>query len=141
MTTEQIKLVKRTWRVFMHVSPATLGELFYSKLFSDNPSLRKIFPGNKLQQYQKSIDTLNAIVMRLDKPDELTEEVAAMARRHLHHGARLVHYKLAGSALLWTLQKGLGEDWNDDVQHAWTACFTVLANTMMNTASFAENAG
>ncbi len=124
----------------MHVSPATLGDLFYSKLFADHPSLRKMFPGNMLQHYQRSIDMLNAIVMRLDKPDQLTEEMAAIAQRHGYYGTRPVHYKLVGNALLWTLQKGLGEDWNEEVYNAWVACYNMLVNTMVNTR-FAENAG
>lgn len=130
MTTEQILLVKKTWKVFRGISPETVGDLFYSKLFADNPSLRKMFPANMQQQYQKLIDMLNAIVIRLDKLDELTEEIAAMAQRHVGYGVRPAHYKLVGSALLWTLQKGLGEDWNDEVKDAWIKCYTTLSDTM-----------
>lgn len=130
MTTEQILLVKKTWKVFRGIRPETVGDLFYSKLFADNPSLRKMFPANMQQQYQKLIDMLNAIVIRLDKLDELTEEIAAMAQRHVGYGVRPAHYKLVGSALLWTLQKGLGEDWNDEVKDAWIKCYTTLSDTM-----------
>jgi len=41
-------------------------------------------------------------------------------------------------ALLWTLDKGLGKDWTKDVEDAWVACYTILADTMIN-ASSVEN--
>jgi nitric oxide dioxygenase len=139
MTNEQIQLVKKTWRVFRGISPATVGDLFYSKLFADTPSLRKMFPADMQQQYQKLIDMLNAIVTRLDKLDELTDEIAAMAQRHVGYGVRPGHYKLVGNALLWTLQKGLGEDWNEEVKNAWTTCYKIIADTMINSANLSKN--
>jgi hemoglobin-like flavoprotein len=141
MTSEQIQLVKKTWKVFRGISPATVGDLFYSKLFTDNPSLRKMFPTNMQQQYQKLIDMLNAIVMRLDKLDELTDNIAAMAQRHNEYGVRPAHYKLVGAALLWTLQKGLGDDWTAEIKNAWTTCYNLLANTMINSSSLNEKTG
>jgi nitric oxide dioxygenase len=135
MTSEQILLVKKTWKAFRGISPATVGDLFYSKLFTDNPALRKMFPTDMQQQYQKLIDMLNAIVVRLDKLDELTEEIAAMAQRHVQYGVRPAHYKLVGTALLWTLQKGLGNDWNEEVKNAWATCYKILADTMINSSS------
>jgi hemoglobin-like flavoprotein len=142
MTNEQIQLVKKTWRVFRGISPITVGDLFYSKLFTDNPALRKMFPANMEQQYQKLIDMLNAIVIRLDKLDELAEDIAAMAQRHVQYGVRPAHYKLVGAALLWTLQKGLGNDWTAEVKNAWTTCYTLLANTMIkSSSSFSEKNG
>jgi hemoglobin-like flavoprotein len=138
MTEVQIILVKKTWKAFRGISPTTVGDLFYSKLFSDNPPLRKMFPSNMEQQYQKLIDMLNAVVIRLDKLGELTEEIAAMAQRHVGYGVRPAHYKLVGNALLWTLQKGLGTDWNEEVKNAWVTCYKILADTMINSSSLAK---
>jgi hemoglobin-like flavoprotein len=135
MTSEQILLVKKTWRVFRGINPATVGDLFYSKLFTDNPALRKMFPKDMQQQYQKLIDMLNAVVMRIEKLDDLNEDIAAMAQRHVQYGVRPAHYKLIGIALLWTLQKGLGSDWNEEVKNAWATCYKILADTMIKSTS------
>jgi hemoglobin-like flavoprotein len=135
MTSEQILLVKKSWRVFRGISPATVGDLFYSKLFTDNPALRKMFPKDMQPQYQKLIDMLNAVVMRIEKLDGLNEDIAAMAQRHVQYGVRPAHYKLIGTALLWTLQKGLGSDWNEEVKNAWATCYKILADTMIKSTS------
>jgi hemoglobin-like flavoprotein len=131
MTDEQIQIVKKSWKKFRGVNPAVVGDLFYSKLFIDNPSLRKMFPSDMEKQYEKLIDMLNAIVIRLDKLQEMSVEIQAMAQRHVGYGVKPAHYKLVGNALLWTLEKGLGDDWTQDVKAAWTACYTLLADTMI----------
>lgn len=135
MTKEQIALVKKTWRMFRGLNPATVGDLFYSKLFADNPSLRKMFPSDMEQQYQKLIDMLNAIVSHLDRLDDMSEEIAEMAIRHSNYGVKSSHYSLVGNALLWTLQKGLGNDWNEEVKNAWTNCYVLLSDTMIKSTS------
>lgn len=131
---------KKTWKVFRGISPVTVGDLFYSKLFTDNPSLRKMFPTNMQDQYQKLIDMLNAIVMRLERLDDLREEIGLMAKRHAQYGVRPAHYRLVGASLLWTLQKGLGNDWNEEVKNAWNSCYQLLADAMINSSNLAKKA-
>lgn len=135
MTSEQIILVKKTWRNIRAIKPEIVADLFYSKLFADTPALRKMFPSKMQEQYQKLMDMLNAIVIRLDRLDELTEEIASMAQRHEGYGVRPAHYKLVGSAFLWTLQKGLGSEWTEEVKTAWTNCYQILSETMINAGS------
>jgi hemoglobin-like flavoprotein len=135
MTQQEIKLVKSSWAHFRHLKAETIADVFYSKLFLDDPSLRKMFPPNMESQYEKLILTLNIVVARLDKLDELTADVIALAVRHKEYGVTPEHYKMVGDALLWTLEKGLGDDWNADTEAAWTTCYTLLAETMINAAN------
>jgi hemoglobin-like flavoprotein len=131
MTEAQIILIKKTWKLFRDINPVLVGDTFYSKLFADNPGLRKMFPKYMNEQYKKLIDMLSVIVARLDHLDQLSEEIAAMARRHVHYGVKPEHYRFVGNALLWTLQQGLGTEWNKEVKDAWSACYTKLADTMI----------
>ncbi len=134
MTTEQIELVKHSWKMFRGIDPAVVGDTFYSKLFLENPSLRKMFPKNMEMQYRKLLDMLNLIVTRLDRMEEINDEIVAMAKRHINYGVRPGHYRLVGSALLWTLKQGLGRDWNEDLNEAWTVCYAKLSGTMISAA-------
>ncbi len=113
------------------INSRTIGDTFYSRLFHDNASLRKMFPADMEGQYQKLMDMLNAIVSRIDRLEEMSDEIAAMARRHAGYGARPGHYKLVGNALLWTLKQGLGSDWNPEVEQAWKECYGLLAGKMI----------
>lgn len=131
MEVSEIVLIKRSWRVFREMDPVIVGDVFYTKLFSYNKSLRRMFPSNMSQQYQKLMNMLSTIIARLDKGDELSGEINAMASRHVDYGVRPAHYKLVGNALLWTLQQGLGEDWTPEVERAWTKCYALLSESMI----------
>ena len=134
MTDAEIRLVKQSWRTLRAIDPGIVGDLFYSKLFMANPSLRNLFPKKMDEQYSKLMDMLSVIIARLDRMDELDDDIAAMARRHIQYGVRPAHYKLVGNALLWTLRQGLGQDWTLEVEQAWTKCYSNLADTMMRAA-------
>ena len=112
-----------------------LGDVFYTKLFYDNPELRKMFPHEMEEQNKKLIDMLNVIIERLENLDELKDEIIAVAKRHVDYGVKAEHYNMVGTALLWTLQKGLGKDWTDELKTAWINCYNVLSDTMITAAS------
>jgi hemoglobin-like flavoprotein len=133
----QVALIKKSWKALRGVDPKLIGDIFYSKLFADNPSLRKMFPQKMDEQYRKLIDMLSTIVARLDQLDALTDDITAMARRHVEYGVRPAHYRLVGNALLWTLKNGLGRDWTPETEEAWKKCYTILADTMINASSSA----
>lgn len=136
MTEEQIAIVKNSWKMFRGINTGLIGDVFYSKLFADNPSLRKMFPPGMEDQYKKLVDMLGTIVTSLERLDELTEEIAAMAQRHVQYGVRPEHYPQVGKALLWTLQQGLGRDWTPAAAAAWQECYTVLSAAMMSASNY-----
>jgi hemoglobin-like flavoprotein len=136
MTEQQMDIVKTTWKTLSGVSPALLGDVFYSKLFLDNPPLRQLFPKSMDEQYKKLMDTLSVIVARLERLDELKNDIAQLAKRHVGYGVRPAHYKMVGVALLWTLEQGLGRDWNDEVKESWEACYSIISETMISAGGY-----
>jgi len=136
LTTQQIQLIKRSWRSLHGIPQALIADMFYSKLFASNPRLRKLFPADMDQQYRKLIDMLNRIVVQLDEPDALEQEIAWMAQRHAGYGVKPVHYTLVGNALLWTLERGLGKDWNEQTAEAWKGCYQKMAGAMRRSCQY-----
>lgn len=130
MTKKEIDIVKKSWRKLKGINPILLGDVFYSKLFLLNPSLEKMFKSPKEIQSKKLVEMLHSIVLNLENLDGLTTEIEKMADSHQGYGAKPKHYKSVGEALIWTLANALGKDWNEEVQHAWIACYTILANKM-----------
>lgn len=139
ITEVQISLVKNTWKIFRNIDPLLVADVFYSKLFIQNPELRPMFTGDMHAQYRKLIDMLGIIVARLDRLDLLTEDIVAMARRHTAYGVRPEHYKMVGEALIWTLKQGFGRDWNAPIEEAWLNCYRTLSDTMI--AASTDKAG
>jgi hemoglobin-like flavoprotein len=131
LTSNQIQLVRHSWKSLRGIKPALIADIFYTKLFSENPRLRKMFPADMDAQYTKLMDMLNSIVIRLDRMDELSEDITAMAIRHRGYGVKLSHYKPVGDALLWTLQQALGRDWIPELADAWSTCYNTLTDIMI----------
>ncbi|SRR6266487_3832397 len=136
MTAEQISLVKQTWKIFRDINPTIIGDVFYSKLFVDLPQVKHMFKNSREEQSGKLIEMINIIVGRLDRLNELTEEIKQLALRHVDYGVKPSHYRSVGVALLWTLHQGLGRDWNKEVEAAWEACYKILSDTMINAAGY-----
>ena len=135
LTKKETALIKKSWSLLGKIDPVIIGDTFYSKLFFDNPELRKMFPEDMEGQYRKLVDMLNTIVARLEKIDELKGDIVAMAKRHEGYGVKPHHYNLVGRALLWTLQKGLGKEYTDEVRSAWVNCYAILSGTMITVTS------
>jgi len=79
-------------------------------------------------------------VAGLEDLDALVPAVKALGARHAVYGARPEHYQPVAEALLWTLDKGLGEAFTPDVKDAWTKVYGVLAATMHAGAAEASGA-
>jgi hemoglobin-like flavoprotein len=129
MTPMQRTLVKQT---FNQVAPIAeqAATLFYGRLFDLDPSLRSLFEVDLKEQGKKLMQMLTYCVSKLDVPDELLPAVRALGARHVNYGVEPRDYDTVASALLWTLEKGLGEGFTEEVKEAWAAVYQVLATTM-----------
>jgi nitric oxide dioxygenase len=70
----------------------------------------------------------------LDRLDQMLPAVRALGRRHAHYGVESEHYATVGSALVWTLQQGLGAAFTPALRSAWLEAYDLLAWTMMTAA-------
>ncbi len=111
------------------------ADLFYGKLFELEPALRELFPEDLTEQKRKLMTTLKVAVSSLDKPDALVPVVQDLGRRHKGYGVTDENYDTVASALLWTLEQGLGEQFSPDVEEAWIAVYGVLSGTMKAAAA------
>ena len=77
---------------------------------------------------------INTVVMSLDRLGSMLGAIEDLGRRHVAYGVTEAHYDTVGSALLWTLGKGLGEQFTAPVEAAWTEAYTTLASAMKQAA-------
>lgn len=129
MNQNQIQLVQDS---FAQVKPIAdiAADLFYDRLFTLDPGLRPLFKSNLGEQKHNLMTTLSFAVAGLNKPERILPAVRQLGTRHGGYGVQAHHYQTVGAALLWTLAQGLGEQFTPDVEEAWTAVYTLLAQTM-----------
>ncbi|MBB3697961.1 MULTISPECIES: globin family protein [Flammeovirga] len=137
ITSQQKKLVQNTFAMVAPISDKA-AEIFYTKLFELDPSLRPLFKTDIKEQGKKLMTMLAAAVNGLNDLDALVPVVQDLGRRHVVYQVEDKHYDTVAEALLYTLGVGLGDDWTDEVQEAWTTVYTVLATTMKEAAATVE---
>ena len=134
MTSNQIELIRRS---FAQVAPIadTAAALFYQRLFELDPALRPMFPPSLGEQGRKLLQMIGAAVGQLDKPQVLLPVLQNLGRRHTGYGVEERHYDTVGTALIWTLEQGLGAAFTAEVRTAWVALYTLVATTMKDAAA------
>jgi len=133
MNPEKIALVRNSWQKVLPIKAAAAG-LFYGRLFELDPSLRPMFKGDMAEQGAKLMTMLNMVVASLDNLGPLLGRVEELGRRHVDYGVTEAHYDTVGDALLWTLEKGLGEHFTPAVKSAWADAYGTLATVMKQAA-------
>jgi hemoglobin-like flavoprotein len=108
--------------------------IFYDRLFEIAPSVKPMFTGDMAVQRGKLMAMLGAVVNGLGNPESILPAGSALAIRHVGYGATAEHYPVVGSALLWTLEKGLGDAWTPEVADAWTTAYSTLSGYMISEA-------
>lgn len=139
ITPQQKELVQKTWVMVVPIAD-TAAELFYGRLFELEPEYKAMFKNDMTEQGKKLMKTINIAVEALDDVEPLIPVLKKMGADHAGYGVKDRDYNVVGASLLWTLEKGLGDAFTDEVKNAWGAVYEVLATVMKEGAAEAEKA-
>jgi hemoglobin-like flavoprotein len=133
MTPEQVQLIQQS---FAKVAPISeeAAALFYGRLFELAPAVKPLFRGDMKEQGRKLMATLAVVVNGLSNLEAVLPAASALAKRHVAYGVEAAHYQPVGAALLWTLERGLGEQWTPQLAAAWGAAYSTLSEFMIGEA-------
>ena len=129
MNREQISLVQESFQKVVPIADAA-ATLFYGRLFDLDPKLESLFKGDMVEQGRKLMQMLGVAVKSLDRLEQVLPAVCALGARHAGYGVRERDYDTVGRALIWTLKKGLGDDFTSEVEAAWVEVYAALAGVM-----------
>jgi nitric oxide dioxygenase len=134
VTPIQIQLVRDSWARVLPIQAAA-ADLFYARLFELAPETRPLFKRDIHAQGAMLMKMLDTIVASLDRLDTLLPVAGQLARRHVGYGVQPQHYDIVGTALVWTLEQGLGQDFTPQVRQAWLSAYSTLACAMQDAAA------
>ncbi len=138
MRPETERLVRESWAQFEPVAVESAA-FFYDKLFELDPEAQPLFAATDMvAQGHKVMRMFAEIVHNLDRPETLVAEVADLGRRHVGYGVQDHQYDSVGTALLWTLERGLGPAFTDEVRDAWTEAYLLLSSVLRRATSRAS---
>ena len=122
MTPEVQRLVRESFAKMAPIAPAAAA-MFYDRLFFLDPALRPFFKGDMAKQGRKLMSMIGVAVANLGKLDVIVPAVRDLGRRHAGYGVRQAHYDTVGTALVWALEQGLGDDFTPATRQAWSSAF------------------
>jgi nitric oxide dioxygenase len=130
MTPDQVKAIQDS---FIKVKPIAVeaAALFYGRLFEIAPAVRPLFRGDMTEQGRKLMAALATVVHGLDNLGSVLPAASALAKRHVDYGVNAADYAPVGAALLWTLEKGLGDQWTPELAASWGEAYKVLSDFMI----------
>jgi len=135
MRPETERLVRESWARFAPVAEQWAA-FFYEKLFELDPEAERLFARTDMDAQGRKVMRMFAEIARtLDQPEALVSELADLGRRHVHYGVRESQYDSVGTALLWTLERGLGPDFTPEVRNAWTEAYLLLSVVLRRAAA------
>lgn len=139
MTPKQVSLVEESFRAVFPIRDVA-AEIFYRRLFALDPALRPLFArADMADQGKKLMASLAFVVGGLKNANAIVPAVEALARRHVGYGVTSGHYRTVGTALVATLEEGLGDAFTAEVRDAWFAAYGLLSGVMLAAAG-AEDA-
>ena len=140
MTPTQIDLIRTSWTKVEPIAD-TAAALFYGRLFQLDPSVRPLFAHADIAKQGKILmQTLTVVVRSLDRLETIVPAVQGLGRRHAGYGVRPQDYETVGAAFLWTLEQGLGPDFDDATRDAWAMAYGTLASVMLAAADEVQQA-
>jgi nitric oxide dioxygenase len=129
MAPAQIELVQSTWQQVLPIRAAA-ADLFYGRLFELAPDTRPLFQRDIHAQGAMLMATLDAVVRSLHDLAAVLPTAQRLAQRHVGYGVQPRHYDSVGTALVWTLEQGLGAAMTPAARAAWQQAYAVLAAAM-----------
>lgn len=137
MTPDQIKNVQES---FEKVAPIAdqAAELFYGRLFEVAPEVKPMFTSDMSEQGKKLMTMIGVAVRGLSNLEKIVPAVQQLGVRHVDYGVKEEHFAVVGDSLLWTLERGLGEAWNEELKASWAEAYGVLSATMIAAMKEAE---
>ena len=139
LSDEEIELVQASFAALKSRLPE-LVDVFYTKLFAANPSVRRMFPDDMSEQQQKLAATLKIAVAGTSDLQRLVPALQALGAKHANYGVTPGHFDAVGAALLDALGTVAGPLWTAELEYAWATTYGLIASVMIEAMESARAA-
>jgi hemoglobin-like flavoprotein len=133
MTPDQKDLVQASFAKVAPIADAA-ATIFYDRLFALDPRLRSLFAKDLTEQRRKLMAMLGVAVANLHRWEMVAPQVRELGQRHRDYGVSPADYDSVGTALIATLEIGLGAEFTPQIRDAWIACYAVVTTEMKDAA-------
>lgn len=129
MSPDTTARVKESW-ARIRPDRKRICALFYQRLIDQYPEVRPLFKGDMARQRDMLVTMLDTVVSALDTPGPVRHLIESLGERHAGYGVTPTHYAEFREVLLWAIEQGLGDDYDEPTGAAWGEIYDELARTM-----------
>jgi nitric oxide dioxygenase len=129
ISTEHVRLIQSSYAQFEPASDL-VATLFFHRLLEIAPEVQPMLQGDMDEQRKQLLIALGLAVASLDRFDDILPSLRLLGSKYRSIGVEEYHYGAVGESLLWTLKQSLGPHWSPELEDAWSALCTVIAETM-----------
>lgn len=108
--------------------------IFYAKLFERHPGVRALFPAEMRGQERKLVESLRAVVMHLEQPEAVRQNLRQMGKRHVAYGAKPEHYPIVCDLLVEAMADAAGSGWSPQLSAEWGQALLLVSGEMLKGA-------
>jgi hemoglobin-like flavoprotein len=138
MQGEQMQLVVDTWKKLGR-SARQVSEVFYERLFEQNPALQTAFRFGHAEAAEKLTYMISFATVNLRRPEEtLLPAARQLGRLNKAWGVKAEHYDLAAAPFLGALAQVLGAEWTPEVESAWMEFYALATAALKEGAALAK---
>jgi hemoglobin-like flavoprotein len=132
MTPRQIEVLETSLGE-LRLNPAFAARLFYCRLFSRHPRLRRLFGGAPDMDGARLLWVMNTALASLSDPQRLVGPLTVFAHPSVRETLREADCLGAvGDALNWMLEHYLHAPLNAEVREAWRIAYARFASVVEN---------
>lgn len=131
MTPDQVVLLRNGFEKLRPIADEAAA-LFYGRLFETAPEVRILFASPMPEQGRKLMATLVSIINGIDEMHLMRPAVQNLGRRHHGYGVTQTHFEPVCDALVWMLERCLGDEFTPELREAWLEAYGELADIMIH---------
>lgn len=121
MTADEILLLKASLQKMGPQLERAAGT-FTERLFQLNPAL-----GDIATRGRELLEMMGAAVQNIGRLERLAPSARQFGRRHASSHIQQRDYDAMGEAFLWSLGRGLGKDFTEEMETAWGKIYWLIA--------------
>lgn len=137
ISASQIRLIKDSWGLLIAYSDKAAG-VFYPTFFELLPEAKALFKGDEQSQSKKLLNAITLMIAKLDKLDQLHEDLKYLSKRHIAYGVKTAYFTAFQVAFMRMLEAVLKDKWNADLENAWQNVLTMIVNAIKDDMETAQ---
>jgi methyl-accepting chemotaxis protein len=125
LTHKQVLILRQSWEK-LRPGSRRLTQALYERLFVQLPQVRHLFAEDMHEQSCKLAAVINFVMGKLHRLEDIFPDLRDIGKKHSAYAIPIEWYDAVGNSLVAEIKLSLTEDWDAELEEAWTALFQVL---------------